>query len=415
MRDRHTVLYAAAAAVTAVHVVADATLAREPGTSVADHVLPAGLTVLALAAAALAFPRLRDGARAVLALLTGLLAATYGALTLAEAFTSELHRSAVTGLPALAAGLTLLGLGATILWRSRRLDESRARRYGRRALLGAAALLVTFFVVFPVLLAVGFTHKPRTSVDAADLGLAHEDVALRTSDGLTLRGWYVPSRNGAAVLAFPGRHGPVPHARMLARHGYGVLLVDMRGNGASDGDSNPFGWGSGKDVRAAIDYLAGRPDVRDGRIGGLGLSVGGELLLEEAASDPRLRAVVSEGAGYRTLSEYLDLPHAGRLVLLPQTVTLLGALRLESQTPPPTPLTKLVPRIAPRRTLLIEAGHGQGGEELNSVYRRLAGSTSTRWLIPEASHTGGLEARPAEYERRVVSFFEDALRSYGDA
>lgn len=414
MRDRFSAIYAAAAAVTAVHVAADATLAREPGTSVADHALPAGLTILGLAAAAITFPRLRDGARATVALLTGLLAATYGALTFAEAFTSHLHRSAVTGLPTLAAGLVLLGLGATILWRSRRLDESRARRYGRRALLGLASLLVAFFVVFPVLLAVGFTHKPRTSANA-DLGLAHEDVAVRTSDGLTLRGWYVPSRNGAAVLAFPGRQGPLPHARMLARHGYGVLLLDMRGNGASDGDSNPFGWGSGRDVRAAVDYLARRPDVRDGRIGGLGLSVGGELLLEEAASDSRLRAVVSEGAGYRTLSEYLDMPHAGRWILLPQTVTLLGALRVESQESPPTPLTKLVPRIAPRRTFLIEAGHGQGGEELNAVYRRLAGSTSTHWLIPEAGHTGGLDARPAEYERRVTSFFDEALRARSDA
>jgi len=415
MRDRQSILYAAAAAVTAVHVVDDATLARQPGTSVADHLLPAGLTVLALAAAAFVFPHLRDGARATLALLTGLLAATYGALTLAEAFTSQLHRAAVTGLPTLAAGLVLLGLGATILWRSRRLDESRARRYGRRAILGVAALLGTFFAVLPVLLAVGFTHKPRTSVDARDLGLAHEDVSLRTSDGLTLRGWYVPSRNGAAVLAFPGRHGPLPHARMLARHGYGVLLVDMRGTGESDGDSNPFGWGSGRDVRAAVDYLARRPDVRDGRIGGLGLSVGGELLLEAAASDSRLRAVVSEGAGYRTLSENLDTPGASRWVMLPQTLTLLGALRVYSEESPPTPLTELVPRIAPRRTLLIEAGHGQGGEELNRLYQRLAGSTSTHWRIPEAHHTGGIEARPAEYERRVIGFLDDALRSRDDA
>jgi hypothetical protein len=409
MRDRSSVVFAAAAGITAVHVADDATLAREPGTSVADHLPSAGLTVLALAAVALVFPRLRDGARAAAALLAGALAATYGGLTLAEGFADGLHRSAATGLPALAAGLVLLGLGAITLWRSRRRDEPRASRYGRRALLGVASLLVLLAVVLPVLLAVGFTHKPRTSVDAADLGLAHEDVAVRTSDGLTLRGWYVPSRNGAAVLAFPGRHGPLPHARLLASHGYGVLLLDMRGNGESDGDSNPLGWGSGRDVRAAIDYLAARPDVDDGRIGGLGLSVGGELLLEAAASDDRLRAVVSEGAGYRTLSENLDTPGATRWVMLPQTVTLLGALRLYGHESPPTPLTELVPRIAPRRTLLIEAGHGQGGEELNGLYRRLAGPSSTHWLIPEAGHTGGLDARPAEYERRVVGFFDRTL------
>ena len=31
------------------------------------------------------------------------------------------------------------------------------------------------------------------------------------------------------------------------------------------------------------------------------------------------------------------------------------------------------------------------------------------WLIPEAGHVGGLEARPDEYERRVSGFFDRAL------
>ena len=31
------------------------------------------------------------------------------------------------------------------------------------------------------------------------------------------------------------------------------------------------------------------------------------------------------------------------------------------------------------------------------------------WLAPGAGHTGGIEARPQEYERRVVAFFDDAL------
>ena len=31
------------------------------------------------------------------------------------------------------------------------------------------------------------------------------------------------------------------------------------------------------------------------------------------------------------------------------------------------------------------------------------------WEIPEAHHVGGLQARPEEYERRVVGFFDEAL------
>src|SRR6185436_19928927 len=99
---------------------------------------------------------------------------------------------------------------------------------------------------------------------AADLGRAYEPVSLRTTDGHRLAAWYVPSRNGAAVIAFPGRAQPLPQARMLARHGYGVLVLDRRGEGQSGGDYNAFGWGGAADVVAGVRYLQGRTDV-DGR------------------------------------------------------------------------------------------------------------------------------------------------------
>ena len=38
-----------------------------------------------------------------------------------------------------------------------------------------------------------------------------------TSDGLLLKGWYIRSRNGAAVISFPGRSGTQARARLLAR------------------------------------------------------------------------------------------------------------------------------------------------------------------------------------------------------
>ena len=112
----------------------------------------------------------------------------------------------------------------------------------------------------------------------------------------------MPSRNGAAVV-LPGRTKSQPHARMLIEHGYGVLLYDRRGEGASEGDPNLFGWGAARDVHAAVEFLQGRPEVDPTRIGGLGLSVSGEMLLQAAAESPELAAVVSEGAGTRTLSE----------------------------------------------------------------------------------------------------------------
>jgi predicted acyl esterase len=83
--------------------------------------------------------------------------------------------------------------------------------------------------------------------DAARHG--HDHISFTTSDGLTLAGWYVPSKNGPAVISFPGRAGSQKPARVLARHGYGVLVFDRRGEGESEGEPNAFGWGGDRDIR----------------------------------------------------------------------------------------------------------------------------------------------------------------------
>jgi hypothetical protein len=59
--------------------------------------------------------------------------------------------------------------------------------------------------------------------------------------------------------------------------------------------------------------------------------------------------------------------------------------------------------------LLIYAGRGAGGEELNADYYAAAAQPKTLWKIDEAGHVGGLTARPQEYEQRVIGFFDRAL------
>ena len=54
---------------------------------------------------------------------------------------------------------------------------------------------------------------------------------------------------------------------------------------------------------------------------------------------------------------------------------------------------------------------GNPDEALNRAYRDAGGPTATLWEIPRAGHTGGISAAPAEYERRVVGFFDRALLS----
>jgi alpha/beta superfamily hydrolase len=259
------------------------------------------------------------------------------------------------------------------------------------------------------------THVGRAVVPPDRLRVAHEDVSFTTADGLELEGWYIPSRNGAAVISFPGRAGSQEQARLLARHGYGVLLFDRRGEGASEGEPNAWGWGGDADVKAAIAYLQRRPDVDPARIGGIGRSVGGEMLLETAAETDELAAVVSDGAGARSFHEDQDQDDPRDVSVLDKVLGTLmsasrtGAVALFSNQLPPANLKDLSARIDPQPVLLIAAPNSNHSEELNRGYARAAGDNATLWEIPEAGHVGGLQARPEEYERRVIGFFDRAL------
>jgi hypothetical protein len=226
----------------ALHVLDDNFLNPEPGTSAGDHLVSGLVPLTALALAAAWYARLRAGARASLAIVLGAFGVVSGLEGWHYGLEVGLSGDDYTGIVALPAGALLIVTGVVTLWRSRRLDERLPRRYVRRALMGAAILLVGFPLMYGFLYGYGATHLSRAVVPEAELGVAYEDVKFRTNDGLELEGWYVPSRNGAAVISFPGRSGPQKQARMLIRHGYGVLLFDRRGEGASEGDPNAFGW-----------------------------------------------------------------------------------------------------------------------------------------------------------------------------
>jgi len=406
---RETFVLRAATAALALHVVADAFVLAERGTSWSDHLLPGLVSLAVLALVAVLVPRLRAGAVASVALVLGALALVPFGIAVSHARGAGPGGDDWTSFLCGVAGVALLGLGVRLLWRTRR---PTGRRYLRRALKTVAAALVAFWVVLPLALAFGVTHRPRGAEPTAELGRPAEEVVVTTEDGLDLAGWYVAPRNGAVVILSPTREGSAAHARMLVDHGYGVLALDMRGYDGSEGDPNAFGWGSTRDLDAAVAFLEGRPKVEDGRIGGLGLSVGGEQLLEAAAGNEGLRAVVAEGAGIRSYRETASRGAASAFVL-PQQVVLAGALVVLTGEPPPPSLLDLVPTIAPRSVFLIYAAHGQGGEDLNPDYFDAAGEPKELWRIESGGHTGGLEAEPEEYERRVTAFFDEALLGSG--
>jgi dienelactone hydrolase len=392
----------------ALHTVDDAFLQPNPGTSAADHLasglIPTGLLLVT----AWAYPRLRAGFRAALVFVFGFFALMSS--TEAVHYTRQVGPSGddYTGLLTIPAGLLLIGLGAVTLWRSRRTDDRLWWRYSRRLLVGAGALLLAAVVGYTVAFAYAITHALRAEVPPADLGAPYENVEFTTSDGLRLKGWYIESRNGAAVISFPGRASSQKRAKMLADHGYGVLLFDRRGEGESEGDPNLLGWQGERDIHAAVAFLQRRPDVDPERIGGIGLSVGGEMMIEAAAESSALKAIVSEGGSGRSVRD--DFANGGaRWDLIVGRTVFTTAASLFTSNLPPADLKSLVPKIS-GATFFIYGEQGQPEEKpANDGFYAAANEPKQIWEVPGSKHMGGTEAQPEEYERRVVGFFDEAL------
>ena len=304
------------------------------------------------------------------------------------------------------AGVLYLLAGISRGWGVNR-GRRRRRAWTNRLLAAVAAVFVGFFVVFPTLFAVDLLAKPRAPIDQAALGVQHARVTFPADDGIRLSGWYVPSRNGAAIVLVHGgggdRQGTILHARMLAKAGYGVLLYDARGRGESQGQENAAGWQWDRDVRGAVSFLTSRGIDH---IGLLGLSTGAEAVVTEAASDERVEAVVADGLQARTAADASQLPFGDRISIEPSFALAGIEIRLARGEAQPRPLMDVVHEVARTRPLLLIATIAFE-REIDRVYT--SGTKAQLWELPTSAHTKGLQDHRITYARRVLSLFNRAL------
>ncbi len=135
---------------------------------------------------------------------------------------------------------------------------------------------------------------------------SYEDVSFLSGKETVRAILYRPATSAPtpAVVLIHDDHGVTDwvklQARRLAGAGYAVLAVDLyRGvvvNDLLDAHIMERGLPEDRvlgDLKAAVDYLAQRPDVRADRIGVIGFDIGGGYALDAATHDPRLRAVVT--------------------------------------------------------------------------------------------------------------------------
>ncbi len=358
--------------------------------------------------------RQRSAVSAIVAAVVGILAAGVGAgLGVRHLQKTGLSGMTVVGLALLATGLVLLVFAGVVLWRV-------ARGWRRLWLLpvAIAGIVAAWAVAFAVMV----TVVPPTALSAETpgaRGMSFSEVAVRTIDGVQLSAWWVPSTNWAAVVLLHGagenRNATLPQAAVLARHGYGVLMLDARGHGRSGGRGMDLGWYGDRDITAAVDWVQHRGDVDATRIAVLGLSMGGEEAIGAAAADPRIRAVVAEGATGRTAADKAAWLPAGVSGALQRGIDRLTYAVVELLTPAGLPKTlhDAVARASSTPFLLITAGTVPDEARAAARLRSAAPTRVQIWTVPGASHTHALSAQPAAWETRVIAFLDDMLARRG--
>jgi pimeloyl-ACP methyl ester carboxylesterase len=275
--------------------------------------------------------------------------------------------------------------------------------------------VIAWFVLVPLTMAVYATNLPSGplgSASPAGYGLAYRDVAFRTADEVRLSAWYVPPRNGAVVMLLPGagstRTAVLGQAAVLARHGYGTLLLDTRGHGRSGGHAMDFGWRGGRDITAVVSYLTRQPGVLPGKIAALGESMGGEQAIAALGSDPRIRAVVAAGVTGMQGADHGWLPRGidGALTRGLEWVMYTAAGSL-SGAPRPVPLRDAI--TVGYRPVLIIAGGGVPDEPTAARWFQAASPSVRVWVVPHAGHTAALATQPGAWDEPATSFLAAAL------
>ena len=173
------------------------------------------------------------------------------------------------------------------------------RRAGILAAITAAPLALAYRFAILYRGRAGHPTPRPPQLTPADLGMPFEEVAVPTTDGLTLPGWFIPAdggRLGPGVALVHGwesaRDRLLPMVQFLRAAGFHCLAVDVRGHGANLIEVLPITAGEfGADALAAWRTLDARPDVSSSAV--LGHSMGAIGALLAAAAEPRVAAVVA--------------------------------------------------------------------------------------------------------------------------
>lgn len=295
------------------------------------------------------------------------------------------------------------------------------------------ALVVAWFLYVPVVVRV-FSETPLLLADSSQPVAGGEECDFPTSDGLALRGTYftTPAEERLGVIAFcheltSDRWSAMRYMSDLLERGFDVFAFDFRNQGASDRHAGyePMPWVTRfelEDVRAAVNYLASRPDADSRGVGLLGISRGGTAALCAAADDPRIACVVTDGAfpleemQLHYMRRYMEiyLYFSWLLAKLPdhtlgtfcRWARFIVGWRRGCKFLHVTQMTRRT-----RQPVFMIHGERDTYVPIKVVHelRTSLGRKPRLWVVPGAKHNRSIDVATHAYCRRIARFFQAHL------
>ena len=270
----------------------------------------------------------------------------------------------------------------------------------------------------PLVAAAITTHWVKFA-DATDPGrlcnMAFEPAAFVTADGVKLRGWFLPATRGTSdtsVVVIPGRGMGkaclLPQAKELCDGWLNVLVMDLRGEGDSDGHTRGFGVVEAQDVVGAVDYLRAAHPRASRHVYALGVSQGASAVMAAARADTRIEAVVADSAFPSPAAELAGVTPRLPWPLGPglQTATLAWASAALGCELAEADARRDVAGLGLRPLLLI---HGEQDSVVPAAAaRRLydaAVGPAQLWIVPDVGHGEALLARHMPCARVIGTMF----------
>jgi pimeloyl-ACP methyl ester carboxylesterase len=305
-----------------------------------------------------------------------------------------------------------------------------SRPWTRRLCWTALIALIAYVcvsAVVAVFLAEITLHMPRRPMvdhrfvaDAIhNLHAKIRDVTMQARDGAVLRAWYVEpaTPNGSSVILLHGlgdnRAGVAGYAKLFLLHGYRVLLPDSRAHGQSGGTITTYGVLERDDIRRWTEWLKSQLPGRC--VFGFGESMGAALILQSLATNPPLCGVVAESPfssfreiAYDRIGQRVGAgPRFGRTVgrLALEFALLYARARYGIDLAQADPKQALAKSNVP--VLLIGDGNDTNIPPRHArMLANSAGPNVTLWIVPGAEHTGAWATEPAQFETKVVRWFD---------